>query len=86
MKKEDERRMNFSFAVAEMIAMAPHTKQLLLQVRVASLPVFLRRFSAKTATSLPSSFSCFGCALFDTWNLVWGSCELLAGHSCFSDG
>ncbi|CAM9251051.1 unnamed protein product [Laminaria digitata] len=32
-KKEDERRMNFSFAVAEMIAMAPHTKQLLLQSR-----------------------------------------------------
>eukprot|EP00904_Undaria_pinnatifida_P001042 jgi/Undpi1/10939/HiC_scaffold_3.g01465.m1 len=32
-KKENERRMNFSFAVAEMIAMAPHTKQLLLQSR-----------------------------------------------------
>lgn len=30
--KEDERRMNFSFAVAEMIAMESHTKQLLLQV------------------------------------------------------
>lgn len=32
--KEDERRMKFSFAVAEMIAMESHTKQLLLQVRV----------------------------------------------------
>lgn len=30
--KEDERRMKFSFAVAEMIAMESHTKQLLLQV------------------------------------------------------
>lgn len=32
--QEDERRMKFSYAVAEMIAMAPHTKQLLLQVGV----------------------------------------------------
>eukprot|EP00752_Nemacystus_decipiens_P009077 g8104.t2 len=31
--KEDERRMKFSFAVAEMIAMESHTKQLLLQSR-----------------------------------------------------
>lgn len=31
---ENERRVKFSYAVAEMIAMAPHTKQLLLQVRV----------------------------------------------------
>ena len=30
--QEDERRMKFSYAVAEMIAMPPHTKQLLLQV------------------------------------------------------
>lgn len=30
--KEDERRMKFSFAVAEMIAMESQTKQLLLQV------------------------------------------------------
>lgn len=34
--KEDERRMKFSFAVAEMIAMESHTKQLLLQVRQIS--------------------------------------------------
>ncbi len=32
--KEDERRMKFSFAVAEMIAMESQTKQLLLQVMV----------------------------------------------------
>ncbi|CAN0123965.1 unnamed protein product [Ascophyllum nodosum] len=31
--QEDERRMKFSYAVAEMIAMPPHTKQLLLQSR-----------------------------------------------------
>lgn len=31
--KEDERRMKFSYAVAEMIAMESRTKQLLLQVR-----------------------------------------------------
>lgn len=29
---ENNRRMKFSYAVAEMISMAPHTKQLLLQV------------------------------------------------------
>lgn len=32
LSEEDERRMKFSYAVAEMIAMPPHTKQLLLQV------------------------------------------------------
>lgn len=32
LSQEDERRMKFSYAVAEMIAMPPHTKQLLLQV------------------------------------------------------
>lgn len=39
-KKEDERRMNFSFAVSEMIAMAPHTKQLLLQASAVSFHGF----------------------------------------------
>lgn len=32
---ENERRMKFSYAVAEMISMDPHTKQLLLQVCTA---------------------------------------------------
>lgn len=34
---ENERRMKFSFAVAEMIAMAPHAKQLLVQVTLIAL-------------------------------------------------
>lgn len=32
-KQEHERRMKFSYAVAEMISMSPHTKQLLVQSR-----------------------------------------------------
>lgn len=32
-KQEHERRMKFSYAVAEMISMSPHTKQLLVQVK-----------------------------------------------------
>ena len=64
-KKENERRMNFSFAVAEMIAMAPHTKQLLLQVSAASLCGFNAASVRRQGLVFSPSFIC--CPLLGVW-------------------
>lgn len=74
-KKEDERRMNFSFAVSEMIAMAPHTKQLLLQASSASFYGF-DAGSARDSEGFPFSWVLLLFAVF-----VIGSCEIRAGPS-----